>query len=582
MSDATVIPTPATPDVCSISLLIDGEEISTAFHVLSASVFRELNRIPTASVQLRDGEASQQTFPASNTEHFVPGRPIEIRLGYRGETETVFKGLVVTHRIRVRKNGSLLSLECRDEAIRMTRGRRSRLHLDTTDGDLIDGLIGEYGLQRDVASTKPTLHEVVQYDATDWDFVVCRAEANGHVVAVRDGTVTVRPPSTDASPVVAARFGATVLELDAEIDARHQVPGVTATTWNATDQEVVEVDGSEPSLPNSGNLSPRDLADVLGGDPVVVRHGGGLGDPELQALADAHLLRGRLAKVRGRVRFQGFSGVTAGDVVEVNGIGDRFAGPQLVSGVRHTFANGNWETDVAFGLKPETQLERFQVTALPAAGLLPSVNGLQVGIVLALEGDPDGDDRIQVRLPLVSTGENGVWARVATLDAGAGRGTCFRPELDDEVVVGFLDGDPRRPVVLGQCHSSAKPAPVPGADDNHVKGYVSRSKLKLTFDDDGKVASLETPEGNRLSLSETDKAVTIEDQNGSSITLDAHGITLESSKDIVLKSSGDITLEGGANVTASAQARFTAEGQGGVKVSSSSTTVVKGSLVQIN
>ena len=93
----------------------------------------------------------------------------------------------------------------------------------------------------------------------------------------------------------------------------------------------------------------------------------------------------------------------------------------------------------------------------------------------------------------MSDSEEGVWARLATLDAGDGRGTFFRPEIDDEVVVGFLDGDPRFPVVLGQCHSSAKPAPEPAKDDNHVKGYVSRSKLKLTFDDDKKVVVLETP-----------------------------------------------------------------------------------------
>lgn len=581
MSEATVIPTPATPDVCSISLLVDGEEISTAFHVLSASVSRELNRIPSASVQLRDGEAAQQTFPASNTDHFVPGRAIEIRLGYRGQTETVFKGLVVKHRIRVRKSGSLLSLECRDEAIRMTRGRKSRIHLDTTDGDLIDALVGEHGLQRDVATTKPTLREVVQYDATDWDFMLCRAEANGSVVAVRDGRVTVHPPATDASPVVAAQFGATVLELDAEVDARHQVPGVTATAWSPTDQDVLQVEGSEPSVPESGNLSASELSEVLGGDPTVLRHGGAVGDPELQALADGHLLRDRLAKVRGRVRFQGFAGVTAGDVVNLSGVGDRFSGPQYVSGVRHTFANGNWETDVAFGLDPETHPEKFPVTALPAAGLLPAVNGLQVGVVLALEGDPDGEDRIRVRLPLVGVGDDGVWARVATLDAGAERGTCFRPEIDDEVVVGFLDGDPRHPVVLGQCHSSARPSPVTATDDNHVKGYVSRSKLALTFDDDTKVVVLETPEGNRLVLSESDEAVTLSDQNGSSITLDADGITLESAKDIVLKAAGDVTVEG-TNLGASAQARFSAEGQGGVEISSSATTTVKGSLVQIN
>ena len=120
----------------------------------------------------------------------------------------------------------------------MTSGLKSRYYTDTTDSDILDELLGQYQLDKDVASTKPSLKEVVQYHATDWDFLVCRAEANGHVVAVRNGKVVIGPPSTSAQPVVTAQFGATVLELDAEIDARWQVPGVTATAWNATDQEL--------------------------------------------------------------------------------------------------------------------------------------------------------------------------------------------------------------------------------------------------------------------------------------------------------------------------------------------------------
>jgi Rhs element Vgr protein len=581
MTESTVIPTPSTPDVCSISLLIDGNEVSGEFNVLSASVSNELNRIPSASVQLIDGEASKQTFAASDTGHFVPGKEIEIKLGYRGTTETVFTGIILKHRIRIRRNGSLLSLECRDKAVRMTSGLKSRHYTDTTDGDILDELIGQYQLDRDVASTKPSLKEVVQYHATDWDFLVCRAEANGHVVAVRNGKVVVGPPSTTAEPVVTAQFGATVLELDAEIDARWQVPGVTATAWNATDQALIEADAAEPPVTASGNLTASTLSDVIGGDPHLLRHAGKLSEPELQAWADGCLMKGRLAKVRGRVRFQGFAGVGAGDVVEVTGIGQRFAGKQFVAGVRQSFSDGNWETDVAFGLSPDAFAACHPVTAQPAGGLLPAINGLQTGIVTALENDPDGEDRIRVRLPLVSASEDGVWARLATLDAGDQRGTFFRPEIDDEVVVGFLDSDPRFPVVLGQCHSSAKPAPETATDDNHIKGYVSRSKLKLTFDDDKKVVTLETPAGNRLTLSEDGKKVSLADQNGSSITLDDSGITLKSGKDIVLKASGDLKVDG-TNVTFSAQSSFKAEGQSGADLKSSGTLTIKGSLVQIN
>ena len=581
MTDSAVIPTPATPDVCSISLLIDGSEVSGEFNVLSASVSNELNRIPSASVQLMDGEAAKQTFAASDTDHFVPGKEIELKLGYRGNTETVFAGIIVKHRVRVRRNGTMLSLECRDKAVRMTSGLKSRYYTDTTDGDILDDLLGQYQLDRDVSTTTPSLKEVVQYDATDWDFLVCRAEANGYVVSVRDGKVAIGPPSISAQPKITAQFGATVLELDAEIDARWQVPGVKATAWNATDQELLEAEAAEPSVTASGNLTASDLSAVYGGEAHLLRHGGKLSEPELQAWADASLLRDRLAKVRGRVRFQGFAGVSAGDVVEVTGIGRRFAGKQYVAGVRHSFTDGNWETDVAFGLSPVPHAATYPVTAHRAGGLLPAVNGLQIGIVTALGNDPDGEDRIKVRLPLVSAAEEGVWARLSTLDAGDGRGTYFRPEIDDEVVVGFLDGDPRFPVVLGQCHSSAKPAPETATDDNDLKGYVSRSKLKLTFDDDKLVVVVETPAGNRLTLSEDGKKVSLEDQNGSTVTLDDGGITLTSAKDITLKASGDVTVEG-TNVEFKAQSNFKAEGQSGADLKSSGTLTLKGSLVQIN
>lgn len=580
MTTATTIPVPAPSDVASIELLIDGSAISSVFQIRSASVTRELNRVPAASVELLDGEASKRTFAASDTDHFVPGKAIEIQLGYRGQTQKVFSGIIVANRVRVREGRTTLWLECRDKAVRMTSGLHSRYYTATTDAAILDELVGRYGLERSVATTKPTLPEVVQFDATDWDFVVCRAEANGHVVVVRDGKVTIGPPATTAKPVVATAFGATVLELDAEIDARWQAKGITAKAWNAADQKLLAADATEPSVTTSGNLTTDQLTAVFGGEAHVLRHAGRLGEPELQAWADGRLLKDRLAKVRGRVRFQGFAGVSAGDVIEVSGIGERFAGEQYVSGVLHTYAEGNWRTDAAFGLPPEPHAARYPVSALPAGGLLPGVSGLQIGVVTALEGDPDGEDRIRVRVPLVGDRDDGVWARLATLDAGAQRGTCFRPEIDDEVVVGFLDADPRFPVVLGQLHSSARPAPVPGSDKNQVKAYVSRSKLTLGFDDDKSAITLETAAGNRLTLSEDAKTVSIADQNGNSITLDEGGITLTSAKDLTLKASGGVKVEGTA-VSLNAEL-LTAEGTGSVTVRSSSSLALNGTPVNIN
>lgn len=571
-----------------MAVLVEGAEIPGEYHVLAVSVTRELNRIPAATIHLRDGEASQATFELCNTDLFVPGKRVEIQLGYRSQNESVFKGIVVKHSIKIRKSGSLLIVECRDDAVKMTSGVKSRYFVNRKDSDIMEELIASHRLQKEVTATKPDLKEVVQYEATDWDFLVCRAEANGQVVLVEDGNITVAPPVTDGEPVVAVRYGATLLELDAEIDARRLSKAIKTTCWNASDQHVIEAEAKEPATTRNGNLLPSDLADVAGGETHELRHGGALSQPELQAWADGRLLRERLAKVRGRATFQGFAGAAPGKIIEVTGIGERYEGRLYVSAVRHTVANGNWETDVQFGLNVEPFAQMYDLRPLPAAGLLPAVGGLQVGVVTLLESDPDGEDRIKVRLPLISTAEEGIWARLATLDAGKERGTFFRPEIGDEVVVGFLSDDPRHPVVLGMCHSSAKPAPEAAKDVNHRKGYVSREKMRFVFDDAKKSILLDTPAGNRLTLSDEDKGIAITDQNGNTIKLNESGITIESVKDLTLKAAKEIKLEG-ANVDMKAQAAFKLAGTASAEVSGASTTikgsattVIQGGVVQIN
>jgi Rhs element Vgr protein len=588
MSDPSVIPTPATPDVCTMALLIGGQAIPGTLHVLSLAVSRELNRIPSASIQIEDGEAAKATFAASSSDNFLPGKQIEIQLGYRSQNKTVFKGTIVKQHIKVRKSGSVLAVDCFADAVKATGARKSRYIINMKDSDIMEQVLDAHSLPKDVEATTPDLKEVVQYDSTDWDFLLCRAEANGQLVMVEDDKVRVAKPATDSAPALQMAFGSTVLELDAEIDARWQSKGIKAISWKAADQAVVDADANEPATPAAGNVAAADLAKVLGDETDEIMHGGAIDESQLQAWADARLLRMRLARLRGRAKCQGFANILPGKIVQISGIGDRFAGKLYVSGVRHTVSGGNWETDIQFGLNPELFTQSYDIRPLPAAGLLPTVSGLQIGIVTALENDPDGEDRIKCRLPLVSPSEEGIWARLATLDAGKNRGTYFRPEINDEVVVGFLNEDPRHPVILGMCHSSAKPAPEPAKDDNNHKGYVSREKLKLTFDDDKKIINLETPAGNKLTLSEDAKGIVLQDQNGNKITLDDSGINIQSAKDLIFKASKDVKLSG-TNTEFSAQSSFKASGTSTAEMSGAQTkingdamTVIKGGMVQIN
>jgi uncharacterized protein involved in type VI secretion and phage assembly len=201
--------------------------------------------------------------------------------------------------------------------------------------------------------------------------------------------------------------------------------------------------------------------------------------------------------------------------------------------------------------------------------------------VTQLQDDPDGEDKILVRLPIINNEEQGIWARLSTLDAGDSRGTFFRPEIDDEVIVGFINDDPNDAVVLGQLHSSAKPSPIAASDDNHEKGFVTRSEMKMIFDDDKISFTLETPAGKKIIVDEDAGVITIEDDNNNIVTLDDSGISMESAGDISIKASGDLTMEA-TNVSIAAQAEFKAEGSAGAEISTSAIAVLKGSLVQIN
>ena len=569
-------------DLPTLTLKSDGTKVGGQYNVLSVVVHHEVNRIPVARISLMDGDPALEDFPASNEDLFAPGREIEVLAGYHSDEESIFKGIVVRHGIRSRSEaGSTLNLVCKHPAVKMTVSRRSVHHSDMKDSEVVEALIQAAGLKADVKATSYTHKQMLQYQATDWDFMVARAEANGLLVIARNGAIELAAPDSSSDSVLELHFPDSVREIDAELDSETQLDSVVASSWDADGQQPVDVDGAAPTLPKQGNLSAKDLSAVLGVKEFRLHHGGALADAELQAWGDSLRLRSGLSKIRGRIRCQGTSAVKPNVVVTVSGAGDRFNGKAIVTGVRHEINTHDWITDVQFGMHPRRMHQEDTFNAATAAGTVPAVPGLQVGIVTKLSGDPDGADRIRVRLPLVDPQDDGLWCRVCTLDAGDKRGTVFLPELDDEVLVGFLHGDPRHAVVLGMLRSSAKPSPLPADDKNPKKGFVSRAEIKVTVDDEDKRLQIEMPSGRKVTLDDKEKKITVEDGDKNTVTLSSDGIVVESGKDVQIKAKGDLKLEA-INVEVKASGEFKAAGQGGSEVSSGAVTTVKGSLVQIN
>ncbi|PKV49115.1 Rhs element Vgr protein [Aquimarina sp. MAR_2010_214] len=581
MAEGSVIQTSKSADLVTHKLLVSGEELSKKYQVKTITVEKEVNRIPTATIVLMDGEPSKQDFELSNEELLIPGTEIEVTAGYHSDEETIFKGIVIKHNIKVRTNGSYLILECKDEAVKLTIGRKSKYFYESKDSEIIEEIIDTYGIDKEVEDTNYEHKELVQYNVSDWDFMVSRAQANGKLCFVDDGKLSVKKPDFSSEEIETVTFGGTMLNFDAEIDARHQIDKVTSYSWNYADQELLEIEAVDPAVSLNGNLEPSDLASVVALENLELRHGGALSTTELQDWSDAKWMFQQLSKIRGRVQFQGIPAVKPGTILNLQGVGDRFNGKVYITGISHHISEGNWTVDAQFGINPKWFSETYDINSMPASGLLSGICGLQVGIVSQLEEDPDGEDRILVQLPIVNNEEQGIWCRVASLDAGENRGSFFRPEITDEVIVGFINDDPNDAVVLGMLHSSAKPAPITASDDNHEKGFITRSEMKILFDDDKTSISIETPAGKKVVLDEDAGSIVIEDDNSNIITIDDSGIAIESASDINMTASGDVNIEG-TNVNITANAQFKAEGSAGVEMSSSATATLKGSLVQIN
>jgi len=593
------VATEAAESLVTVTLRSDDADVTAQFEVMSVHVQRAMNTIPFARIEMRDGDVAERKFPASDATTFRPGARIRIDAGYGKQQSTCFEGVVVKHGIRVgADNRSRLIIECRDQAVAMCVGRRNANYQDRKDSEIIATLIGSHGLSAQVAATTVTHKMLVQYYSTDWDFMLARAEASGALVVVHDGKVRVEPPQLAAPPVLELSYGEDLVEFEAEMDARTQLAKSQAVCWDPKTQAVLQGEAAAPAALNpQGDLDSSALAQVLNLDVFRLQTGAAATQESLTQWASSQQLKAGLARIRGHMKFQGSAAVLPGALIKVTGVGAHFTGQVLVSSVEQHLEDGNWTTTARFGMQPNWFTERTDVLAPAAGGLLPAARGLAIGVVLKLDGDPDGEHRVQVSVPVLEAHSAGIWARLATPHASDGFGAFCVPEVGDEVVLGYFNEDPSCPVILGSLYSSKRsPAHVLTAT-NDIKAIVTRCKSTLEFDETDKVITLTTPGRNKIVISDTTKSIVIHDQNDNQITLSPTGICMESPADITIKAQGRFAVDAvgpisltskadvkavGLNVNCQAQVAFVGKGSASAELSAAGQTVVKGALVMIN
>nr|WP_246280361.1 VgrG-related protein [Cellulomonas humilata] len=506
-----------------------------------------------------------------------------------------------------------------DRSHRLFRGRRIEAYQNMTADEIARKVAKRAGLKEGTCNTGGgVLEHTVQENVNDWDFLGSLAAQRGAVVRVVEGALDfTRPAQASTAPAGGdgARTNPLVLEkgvnvqwLRSTVTAAGQVPEVEVRGWDVAQKKaVVAVAPAATATVTLADADPATLASSFSSpgyvQPAPSVADQGQCDARAKALADR--IAAGFAELEGAAH--GNPAMRAGEPVTLRGMGSPFDGRYTLSAVRHEFTA---DTGYVTSFTVAGASERSLYGSVVGAGHPAATPGVLSAVVTDIK-DPQNLGRVKVKLPVHSDQYESGWARTLAPGAGAGRGTALLPEVGDEVLVAFGNGEMGHPFVLGGLYNG-KDTPEPdqvNANDGKVQRrvFVSRTGMR--------VEHLEKPDGEELVLSTNGGAqkVRLVQKPDASIEIISEGpvtvtakknVQVTAQKDIEVSTpSGKVTVKGtdlvleGTSSIALKAPKVTVNGTASAEVSApnvkvsatataelsaSATTTIRGAIVKIN
>ncbi|MFQ5628289.1 MAG: phage baseplate assembly protein V [bacterium] len=197
-----------------------------------------------------------------------------------------------------------------------------------------------------------------------------------------------------------------------------------------------------------------------------------------------------------------------------------------------------------------------------------SINGVAVAVVTNNE-DPQNLARVKVKYPWRQDEDESYWARIATFMGGSDRGGYFLPEVGDEVLVSFENGDIDHPFIIGALWSDKLKPPENNSDGkNNLRLIRSRSGHMVILDDtDGseKIVIIDKSEKNLLTIDTSSNTIEISSEQD---------IKLNAPKGKILLDANELEFKAKANAKVQAQ--------GNIDVKATGNNTIQGAMVMIN
>ncbi len=509
---------------------------------ISLESWHGVNQIPSAKIVLSGIASRQQHIDhlAKDAQHCKPGTKATIKI--KSDGTLLFAGVVVDQRLELQDGRWKLTLKLKHPLQSLTASYRNQVFEKQSDADIVRSLTRAHGIVIDKLEGMPIKHaQMVQFACSDWQFLKARLGANGVWLMPMPNNVAIVVPTLgrtrhalDAADSVNNKMSLEAAEL--QLSSQSQPAKVGVSSWNIKQQEMSQTVNGRALKLGMGGLDPSRLK-ALSQMPWELARSRSLPANEEQALAKARLLGQQTAGVQARFTVDGSTAYGLGDTLVLGGFGEHFNGAGIITEVSHKIIKGQWRTTVALGL-PSAEMDAAEV---------PQTDGLLIGAVSSYEADPDGLNRLRVKIPVLS--DKPLWARFAAPYASKDSGLCFYPEEGDEVVLGFFDADPRYPVILGAMHNPKNKAPFAPSKDNAEKGMVfARGEDKQTLTFNAKEASVLLDNGKeKITIKEG-----IQLDGGEQFTSNAKNVSLKAEQAMQLETQQDLKLDSKKGINAEA------------------------------
>jgi uncharacterized protein involved in type VI secretion and phage assembly len=193
---------------------------------------------------------------------------------------------------------------------------------------------------------------------------------------------------------------------------------------------------------------------------------------------------------------------------------------------------------------------------------MPRIYGVVIALVTNNQ-DPQNLGRVKLSFPWLTDNGESDWARVATPMAGKDRGFYFLPEVNDEVLVAFEQGDPNYPYVIGALWNGKDKPPETNRDGkNDVRAIRSRSGHVIRLNDQSGAETIEIIDNtgnNQITINTAKNTITIQSHQDIKLAAPNGAITLEARK-IQLQATTALNLQSSTEMNAKTDGFFNLKG----------------------